>query len=115
TSCPMRGRKKAPHFLPAQFWVTRIQQLEVSSAAGSGSHGNFALTRPYLSTQISSPALPTMTAACGPCTVGFGVTRAGRKGMVAGMAVICDWKVADDEPLPPPDPISSFVSWYVAE
>src|SRR5664280_3710124 len=85
----MRGTNIAPHFLPAQFWDTRIQQELFSSFFPSRSQWNCTFTRPYWSTKISSPAGPTNTAGCEPCTTGWGVARAGRNGVECGMHSKC--------------------------
>src|ERR1019366_4513439 len=75
----MRGTNIAPHFLPAQFWDTRIQQELFSSFFPSRSQWNCTFTRPYWSTKISSPEGPTTTAVCEPCTTGWGVGRTKRR------------------------------------
>src|SRR5690349_4872584 len=83
----MRGMEIAPQPFPVHGCETRIQHELFSLRFASRSQWNCTLTRPYLSVKISSPALPTTTAVCGPCTVGLGVTRGGRKGTSNGIQV----------------------------
>src|ERR1700679_2050557 len=76
TSCPLRGQKNAPQFLPAQIWPTRNQHEQVRSSLLTRSQKNFPLTRPYLSRVTLLPSVTT-TAVCTPWIRGLGVSRGG--------------------------------------
>ena len=72
-----RDVRSTPQFLPAHGCDTRTQHELFSFFLPSRSQWNCTFTRPYLSVKISSPAGPTTTAVCGPCTNGFGVRARG--------------------------------------
>src|SRR5580704_242853 len=88
TSIPTRGIYIAPQLDPAQICATLIQHDAVSSCALLRSHGNFTLTRPYVSVVISSPLATTTFAVCGPYIRGQCVISSIWNGTVPGTACI---------------------------
>src|SRR3546814_5092399 len=86
TSCPIRGMNIPPQDLPAHTWATRTQQELFSLFVPSRSQWNWSFTPPCSSVQISSPALPTTMAVCGPLIVGFDARSDGRNEVALGMA-----------------------------
>ena len=62
TSCPTRGTSIQPKPAPAHCWLTRSQQLALSSKSFSRSQWKRTRTRPNSSVWISLPGGPTTIA-----------------------------------------------------
>src|SRR5262245_11213784 len=104
----MRGMNIAPHFLPADTCMQRIQHDDFSSHLPSRSQKNCTLMRPYLSGQISSSFGPVTTAVCEPRMIGLRAIRIGRNVTESGMQVN-ELEYSRETPLPP-----SYVAGSIA-
>ncbi len=106
----MRGMWIAPHCEPAHTCETRTQvvmsSLRFSSSSGSSlrsppsrSQKKRTRTRACSSVTISLESgcvflSPTTIAVCGPWTIGRGVWRAGRNGLVESISRNAPWKTS---------------------